>query len=327
MRSLTVHALERMAEQLVRHAFERAGVAIDGDRPWDVRVHDRSFYLRLIRNPAFQLGETYLDGAWDCHAIDELMERLLRFGIAGANDRGPWFWLRTARARVRNLQSRARADEVATAHYDLEPALYEAMLDDTMTYTCAHWRDPAESLAEAQRNKLRLICDKLELRPGETLLDIGCGFGGLAAFAATHYGARVFGITNSVQHHQLATTRYAGALPVEFARMDYRDLPALGRRFDKIASVEMISSTTSRTRQSPTTTSAATTCPSPSSESTRVRAATSATCSASTRTATSRVRSGSIGHRWRSPEGWRTPRQPTRSSSATSRTAMTRSGT
>jgi cyclopropane-fatty-acyl-phospholipid synthase len=108
-----------------------------------------------------------------------------------------------------------------------------------MTYTCAYWRDDAGALGAAQRAKLRLICDKLDLQRGETLLDIGCGFGGLLAFAAEHYGVTGVGITNSIHHQREATARAAG-MPIEYVLLDYRELPSLGRRFDKIASIEMI---------------------------------------------------------------------------------------
>jgi cyclopropane-fatty-acyl-phospholipid synthase len=237
--ALTARTITRVSEWTVRHAFAQAGVTIGGTNPWDVQVRDPAFYFRVARNPALQLGETYMAGLWDCAQIDELLYRLLVSGVAGAHEqRGAA--LRNAWARVANRQSRGRASEVATAHYDLDTALYEHMLDDTLTYTCAYYRDPGESLATAQRNKLRLVCDKLGLRPGQTLLDIGCGFGGLAAFAAEHYGVSVLGITNSVQHHDVATARYAGKLPVQFALMDYRELPGLRRRFDHIASIEMI---------------------------------------------------------------------------------------
>src|SRR6185369_4682620 len=96
-----------------------------------------------------------------------------------------------------------------------------------------------DSLADAQRRKLQTICDKLGVRAGQTMLDIGCGFGGLAAFAAEHYGARVVGITNSQQHYELARERCAGT-SVEILLLDYRDLPSLGRTFDHVASIEMI---------------------------------------------------------------------------------------
>jgi len=239
MLALMLRPFDRIAELAVRRGFADAGIEIGGTRPWDVRVRDPRFFARLARNPGLQLGETYMDGLWDCDALDDLIYRLFASGIAGAADRGPAFVLRNTLARLRNHQARSRAREVATAHYDLDAALYRAMLDDSLTYTCAYFRDANDTLAEAQRNKLRMICDKLALRPGETLLDIGCGFGGLAAFAAEHYGVRVLGVTNS-KHHCEVASRFGATLPVEIRLMDYRDLPRLQQRFDKIASIEMI---------------------------------------------------------------------------------------
>jgi cyclopropane-fatty-acyl-phospholipid synthase len=239
MLALTLRSFDRFAEVSIRHALARADIEIGGSRPWDVRVRDARFFARVARNPGLQLGETYMDGFWECDAIDDFIERLYASGVAGPMDRGPAFVLRNTLARVRNNQDLSRAREVATAHYDLDTAIYRAMLDPSLTYTCAYYRDPRETLAQAQQNKLRMICDKLALAPGETLLDIGCGFGGLAAFAAEHYGVRVVGVTNSRQHFEVASG-YGAKLPVEIRLVDYRELPRLQQRFDKISSIEMI---------------------------------------------------------------------------------------
>ncbi len=239
MLALMLRGLDWWSERMVRTAFARAGITIDGERPWDVRVRDPSLFGRLVRDPALQLGETYVEGLWDCDAIDELVYRLIVSGVAGEHDQDPRFHVRNTWARLVNRQSRARAEDVATVHYDLDLELYERMLDPTLTYTCAYWRDDRDTLETAQRTKLAMICDKLALSPGETLLDIGCGFGGLAAYAAEHHGVAVVGITNSSQHAEVARARTVG-LPVEIRQLDYRDLRRLGRVFDKIASIEMI---------------------------------------------------------------------------------------
>ncbi|HEY4183320.1 MAG TPA: cyclopropane fatty acyl phospholipid synthase [Kofleriaceae bacterium] len=242
MLALTVRSFgrvtDRIAERIVRRALDEADIRIDGSRPFDLRVHDPSFYFRVLRNSGLQLGETYMDGLWDCPAIDQFAERMLRSGVAGQHEEDVTFHVRNTWARLTNRQSRERATQVATAHYDLDTELYRAMLDETLTYTCAYWRDPSESLADAQRNKLDMVCKKLDLRRGERLLDIGCGFGGLAEHAARHYGATVVGITNATQHHEVASARCAD-LPVTIELRDYRDLRSLGT-FDKISSIEMI---------------------------------------------------------------------------------------
>jgi cyclopropane-fatty-acyl-phospholipid synthase len=234
---LALTLLDRFTHAPVRRAFAQADIVIGGRRAWDIRIHDDSFYLRMATNPAFQIGETYLDGVWDCDAIDEMFYRLVSSGVAASAETRGTFRLRNTLARVFNMQSRARAKEVALAHYDLDLELYRGMLDDTLTYTCAYWENLDGSLADAQRAKLALACDKLELEPGQSLLDIGCGFGGLAAFAAEHYGVNVVGITNSRQHYTVARERYPH---VDFVLMDYRDLPSLRRTFDAVTSIEMI---------------------------------------------------------------------------------------
>ena len=231
--------IDRLAERAVRSALQRSDVEIGGSRPWDIHVHDRSWYRRMALDPALQLGEGYLDGLWDCDALDELHYKLFSSPDGRSRQYGLKHALRSAWARLRNPQSRARAEQVARQHYDQDADLFGRMLDpETMSYTCAFWNQ-GDDLGQAQANKLAMLCDKLELREGETLLDVGCGFGGMAAFAARTRGARVVGITNSRLHQRVAAERCAG-LPVEILLLDYRDLPRLGRTFDKVVSIEMI---------------------------------------------------------------------------------------
>ena len=227
---------ERVAPRMVERLAARAGIEFNGGRPWDIEVHHRDFYRRVMRKGSLGFGEAYVDGLWDSERLDETMTRIVRAGtdlqfegLAALTHR-----LNDWRHRLWNRQDRRRAVEVAERHYDIGNDLYQAMLDPTMTYSCAYW-DKAETLDEAQRDKLDLICRKLDLQPGERLLDIGCGWGGLAEYAARHYGVEVVGITISKQQHPLAAERCAG-LPVEIRLMDYRDL---GDTFDKVVSVGM----------------------------------------------------------------------------------------
>jgi len=213
-----------------------ADVRFNGDRPWDIQVHDSGVYQRILTKGSLGFGEAYMDGLWDCEALDELFCRLLRFDI---DERlGGWSRLRligeNLRHRLRNLQSRRRAFQVGEQHYDIGNDVFEAMLDSGMNYSCGYWQE-ATDLEQAQRNKLDLICRKLQLAPGDRLLDIGCGWGGLVRHAALHYGAEVVGITVSKAQAQLARERCTG-LPVRIELMDYRDLDG---RFDKIVSVGM----------------------------------------------------------------------------------------
>ena len=136
-----------------------------------------------------------------------------------------------------------RADATAIAHhYDVSNAFYELFLDPLMLYTCAYYRDPDGKLDQAQRDKMDHVCRKLELAPGETLLDIGCGWGSLAIWAAQHYGVRAHGVTLSRAQADYAAARIQAEGLHDRCRvdyLDYRDLPA-STRFDKIAAVGVI---------------------------------------------------------------------------------------
>jgi len=213
-----------------------AGVRINGSGPADMRVHDRRVYQEVLSRWSLGLGETYMDGLWDCDRLDMLFERLLSadldrmaIGVGRLRLLGE-----VARHRLLNLQSARRAYQVGERHYDIGNDVFEAMLDSRMVYSCAYWAD-ADSLEAAQERKLDLICRKLQLAPGQTLLDIGCGWGGLAKFAAERYGAHVVGVTVSREQRELASERCRG-LPVSIELMDYRDLSG---EFDRIVSVGM----------------------------------------------------------------------------------------
>jgi cyclopropane-fatty-acyl-phospholipid synthase len=217
-----------------------ADVRFNGDRPWDPQVHDRRLYRQLLQGGSLALGNGYVRGAWDCQQLDELIGRLLRLDAnrpLSLQALG-WDWLRWLMEQLINPQSLRRAFRVGCGHYDLDPRVYAAMLGPHMAYSCGYWRD-ADDLATAQEHKLRLICDKLELRPGLRLLDVGCGWGSLAAYACRHYGVEVLGITVSQQQARWIRERL-GHLPLQVELCDYRQLPAIEPEpFDRIASVGM----------------------------------------------------------------------------------------
>jgi cyclopropane-fatty-acyl-phospholipid synthase len=148
--------------------------------------------------------------------------------------RSPVCVLNEATARLVNPQNSARARRDVRAHYDIGHDLYAAMLGPTMAYSCGYWKD-ATTLDEAQVAKFELVCRKVALEPGLRILDIGCGWGGFAQYAATRYGVDVVGITLSPAQAALARQRCAG-LPVDIRVQDYRDLTG---RFDRIVSIGM----------------------------------------------------------------------------------------
>lgn len=220
-------------QKRVEKLFALADIAVNGTRPWDISVRNRNLFRRLLAHGSLGLGESYMDGWWDCGHIDQLVCRLFGAGI-DRRVKIPAMMLAALRARLMNRQSTGRAFEIGRRHYDIGRDLYAAMLDSRMLYSCGFWKD-AQTLDEAQENKLELICRKLRLEKGVRLLDIGCGWGGLARFAADRYGVEVVGITVSEDQVMHARELCAG-LPVEIRLEDYR---ALSGSFDRIVSVGM----------------------------------------------------------------------------------------
>lgn len=224
-----------LAEYTIRKLAYRAGVTINGSELWDPQVHNTAFYKRLLREGSLGLGNSYVEGWWDVEDLATLMSYLLAANIRKLAAANPYAIVAALQARVINLQSRSRAYEVGKKHYDIGNDFYRAMLGSTMAYSCGYWPDGITTLEEAQTAKLDLICRKLQLKPGMRLLDIGCGWGSLLAYAARHYQVQGLGVTISVEQAKLARQRCLG-LPVEIEVMDYRLLTG---EFDAIASVGM----------------------------------------------------------------------------------------
>lgn len=223
----------RLASQLLATADIRVG----GNRPWDMRVHHKATFERILTQGSLGLGESYVDGWWDCEQLDEFINRILRARLDEHAGRAGWLWA-SLKARLTNLQSPDRAWQVGEVHYDLGNDLYQAMLDPSMSYSCGYW-SLAQSLTQAQEAKLDLVCQKLQLQPGMRLLDIGCGWGSLMLFAARHYRVNCVGLTVSKEQARLGAEK-ARDLPVRFELADYRQFnPQGGQQFDRIASVGM----------------------------------------------------------------------------------------
>lgn len=222
-------ALAMMADLLAK-----ADVRVNGDRPWDIILRRDDVPERILAHGSLGLGESYMDGHWGAERLDEFFTRVLRAELDREVARSVRLALHFLRHRLLNLQNARRAWQVGEAHYDLGNAFYEKMLDRRMTYTCGYWAN-ASDLDAAQEAKLDMICRKLGLRPGQRLLDIGCGWGSLMQFAAEHYGVECVGVTISRAQAEYGRARCAG-LPVEFRLMDYRELD---EKFDHVASVGM----------------------------------------------------------------------------------------
>jgi cyclopropane-fatty-acyl-phospholipid synthase len=189
------------ARKRVEEMFADAGVMIDGSRPWDIHVRNERFFKRVLVNGSLGLGESYMDAWWECDQVDELVNRILRSDL-GHQQQFVSHFLYWIQATLFNLQKKSRAFQVGKEHYDTGNDLYQAMLDKRMSYTCGYWHH-ADNLEDAQRDKLDLVCRKLALEPGMRILDIGCGWGSFARYAAENYGVEVVGITVSREQVEL----------------------------------------------------------------------------------------------------------------------------
>ena len=210
-----------------------ADIQISGMRPWDLKVHNERLFNRVFSEGSLALGEGYMDGWWDADSVDQFICKLLSGGLEDKVRPYRVFFL-ALQARLTNLQNPARSVQVADAHYNLSNGFFEAMLDRRLTYTCGYWKNAAD-LDAAQEAKLDLVCKKLDLQTGQHVLDIGCGWGSFARFAAENYGVRVTGITISSQQAEYARHNCQG-LPVEIIVQDYR---LLEKQFDHIVSLGM----------------------------------------------------------------------------------------
>jgi len=225
----------RGAQRVVTDVFASADIRMDGARPWDIRVNSPRFYSRILAAGSLGLGESYMEGWWDCEHLDDMFCRAIRAKLEEKSPLNLRTVLAYGAALLLNLQNRRRARVVGAQHYDLGNDFFAAMLGKTMQYSCAYFQNTSD-LDEAQRRKMELICRKLGLGPGMRLLDVGCGWGGLAQHAARHYGCSVVGITISKEQQAYAQKLCEG-WPVEIRLQDYRDVT---EQFDRIVSVGML---------------------------------------------------------------------------------------
>ncbi len=219
---------------VIEKLLAEVDVRLNGDRPWDIQIHDERFYGAVVRGGSLGFGEAYMAGWWDCVALDELIAKILLVDLQDKVRFTFGNFVAGLEAIFTNAGKQSRAFEIGERHYDIGNDLFERMLDRRMTYTCGYWRD-AKDLDEAQEAKLDLVCRKLGLTPGQKILDIGCGWGSFAKFAAERYKANVVGITVSKEQLKLGQELCKG-LPIELRLQDYRDVEGT---FDHIVSLGM----------------------------------------------------------------------------------------
>lgn len=226
--------MKRTAEKIIKDWLQKTDITINGSQPWDIQVHNDQFYTKVLKQGTLGLGEAYMDSWWDCERIDVLFDKALRAGLdTGLQTPFPAA-MTNLLARIISFQTRTKAREVAHQHYDLGNDLFTCMLDKRKMYSCGYFKN-TENLDEAQEAKLKLSCEKLQLKPGMRLLDIGCGWGGLARYAAENYGVQVVGVTISKEQQTFAS-EYCKHLDVDIRLQDYRDIEDC---FDRIISIGM----------------------------------------------------------------------------------------
>ena len=226
------------SESMVRELFGMAGIEINGTSRGDIQVKDGRFYERLLRDASIGFGEAYMDEWWETDALDVTIDKICR-GNLKQKIMGSWrMRALTVKAIMLNLQAKARAGASIEAHYDIGNDLYTRMLDERMVYTCGYYpRGHATmTLAEAQEAKLDLVCRKVGLKPGMRVLDLGCGWGGFASWAAEKYGCTVHGVTLSKDQVSLGTEKWRH-LPVTLELKDYRDVHGT---YDRVVSIGMM---------------------------------------------------------------------------------------
>ncbi len=222
------------SKQLVHKLMNTANIQLDGSRPQDISVHDERFYARAVRDQVLGLGESYMEGWWDAKELDVMLTTVIQANLRDILKLRPGLVIAGLDATIRNQQTIKRARRNAEHHYNIGNDLYEQMLGKTMAYSCGYWQG-ARNLDEAQTQKLDLICRKLGLKKGMTVLDIGCGWGSFAEHAARNYGVKVTGITPAIEQVRYTKARTKG-LPVTILQKDYRTVAG---EYDRIVSIGM----------------------------------------------------------------------------------------
>lgn len=236
--------IRRGSLTMTTHTGETKRFGPGGEPDISIRVSDPDFAAKLLKNPDLALGEGYMDGTLEIEGDD--LYGLLTLAIVNVRGGGYGTWwmkaLMEAQSRLRGLIQRntiGRSRANVAHHYDLSGGLYDLFLDEDRQYSCAYFQRPDMSLEAAQLAKKRHIAKKLLIEPGMSVLDIGCGWGGMALTLAREFGARVTGVTLSEEQHRIAKDRARAAGlddRIDIRLQDYRHVP---ETFDRIVSVGM----------------------------------------------------------------------------------------
>ncbi len=230
-----------------RHSFQgKTDTGPDGApiRPVTIRIHDSSLYRKIAMNPELHVGEAYMDGKITMEDGASIRDFLTlfsanRYSLAEIKSQQLLYWVQMLRRKIQQSNRVGEAQKNVAHHYDLGNDFYRLFLDRNMLYSCAYFRADDETLEEAQRNKLRLLAAKLDLKPGQRVLDIGSGWGDLALYLARIADVDVTGVTLSKEQHELSNRRAAEMGLSKRVRFELQDYRQLSQKFDRIVSVGM----------------------------------------------------------------------------------------
>lgn len=226
---------DTQAEKFITDLLASADIKIGGERPWDIKVYNQEFFKRCLVDGSLGAGEAYMLNWWECQSLDQLTVKALEAKLPRRIENPTKLALETLLAKLYNRQNRSRSYQVARKHYDLDADFFMSILDPYNQYTCGYFKD-TDNLNLAQEKKLDLQCRKLNLQAGDKVLDIGCGWGGFAKFAASQYGCHVTGISISDSQIEYAR-KFCNTLPVEIKKCHYQDIQG---KYDKILICGMI---------------------------------------------------------------------------------------
>lgn len=219
----------------IEELLAKADIKVNGGRPWDIQIHNDQTWARVVSQGSLGVGESYMDGWWDVERLDEFFFRIFRQNLDSKIGVSLPVIMEVVMSKMINLQKKSRAFQIGEKHYNTGNDLFELMLGKSLAYSCGYWSEGATNLDEAEFAKFDLICRKLGLKEGMTLLDIGCGWGTLMKYAVENYKVKAVGITVSKEQAEYARNICKG-LPIEIRLGDYRDL---NEKFDRIVSVGM----------------------------------------------------------------------------------------
>ena len=223
-------------EAAIKNLLKETSIEINGKKSFDPIIHNTKVYSRILRDGTLGVGESYMEGWWDCKKLDQFFFKTLSLDLKDKLFSYKLLFL-ILKSKIFNYQNIKNSNKVIAKHYDLSNDLYFSFLDSYKQYTCGYWRN-TNSLDKAQEQKLDLICKKLKLKKSDKVLEFGCGWGGFAKFAAEKYGCQVTGVNISNEQVKYAK-RFTKNLPVKIIKQDYRNFNS-SDKYDKIVAIGLM---------------------------------------------------------------------------------------